>query len=312
MSALHRSTRNSPRRPPDVRHALRRTGILAATCCVALALSLQSPALAHPGFEEQVRSLDAAIAADPGNASLYLQRGELHRIHREWSAAKSDYRRARGLDPALDAVDYCDGRMLLERGRYRAARAALDRFLAAHPGDAPALVTRARALLGAGLHAQAAADYTQAIERTTPPLAPMPELYLERAMAQEAANKTRLDTAVQGLDEGIRRLGPVVTLQLAAIELELKLERFDSALARLATISARSARQEAWLARKGEILARAGREAEAAEALRAALATIGALDERRRATPAVRALEANTRTSLGRLDAARQSGGGAP
>ncbi|MCH7781151.1 MAG: hypothetical protein IH848_09905, partial [Acidobacteria bacterium] len=45
---------------------------------------------AHPGINEQITALDERIAATPTDATLYLRRGELYRIHRDWAQAESD------------------------------------------------------------------------------------------------------------------------------------------------------------------------------------------------------------------------------
>ena len=50
----------------------------------------------------------------------------------------------------------------------------------------------------------------------------------DRALAAESGD--HLDEALRGLDEGIKRLGPIVTLELYAIDLELAHKRYDSAL----------------------------------------------------------------------------------
>jgi len=64
------------------------------------------------------------------------------------------------------------------------------------------------------------------------------------------------------LDAGMARLGPIVSLQLPAVELEVALGRTDRALARLDTLLARTA-NPAWVARRGDLLLRAGRSTEA-------------------------------------------------
>ena len=96
-----------------------------------------------------------------------------------------------------------------------------------------------------------------------------------------------MEAALRGLDEGVKRLGPLVTLQLYAMDLALARQNFDDALRRLETISAQSARKEKWLARRGEILIRAGRRDEAKQAYAAALLAIGALPPRLQQTPAM-------------------------
>jgi tetratricopeptide (TPR) repeat protein len=261
----------------------------------ALALAVATTAVAHGPLLEQIEAVTAQIEQDPSAARLYLRRGELHRIHEDWDAAIADYDRAAALAPADDTIDFLRGRALLEAGRAVAARVVLDRYLALHPDHAEARVARARALAALGQFRAAAADYTRAIDRLP---RPDPDLYLERARAELAAQEIR--SALAGLDAGMARLGPVPALQMLAIELELKLGRVDAALARLEKAAAQSPRKETWLARRGEILAQAGRRKEARAAYVAALAAIEALPANARQTMAMADLESQVRSALAR------------
>jgi tetratricopeptide (TPR) repeat protein len=158
---------------------------------------------------------------------LYLQRGELHRLHRDWARAAADYDRAARLQPELQIVEFVRGKMFFESGRLQRARVTLDRFLGEQPGHVEGLVTRARVLATLGAARNAIKDFDHALA-----VSPDPELYLERARVA-ARNANSVDEALNGLDEGIKRLGPLVTLQLAAIDLELRRQNYDAALARL-------------------------------------------------------------------------------
>src|SRR5206468_8109047 len=97
--------------------------------------------------------------------------------------------------------------------------------------------------------------------------------------------------ALRSLEEGIKKIGPIVTLQLFAIDLEVKQKRYDAALTRLEQISAQFPRKETWLARRGEILQQAGRDKEARDAFRDALKAISILPAPRRQVPAMLELE---------------------
>ena len=266
----------------------------------AVCLMLPSPVAGHGDLHERIAALTKQIEQCPTNADLYLQRGELHRLHRDWDAALADYERAAQRDPGLAAIDLHRGRMLLEAGRAQSARAALDRFLARHPDHAEARVARARVLVRLGHRAAAAEDFTRAIAQLP---RPKPEYYLERARALAADGDERLDEALRGLDEGLEKLDQPVALQLFAIDLDLKKRRYDAALARLEKISAQAARRETWLARRGEILEQAGRPAEARKAFRAGLAATESLPPHRRNVKAVVELEKRLRTGLERLGA---------
>ncbi len=245
-------------------------------------------AVAHGDLHDQIQAVAKQIETDPGNAALYLKRGELHRAHREWDAAQADYDRALELSPGLEIVDIARGKMFLEAGWPLSAEAALNRFLSRHTNHAEALIVRARTRAKLGSHLAAAADYTGAIAQERQP---GPELFIERAQALIAAGKPHYDDALQGLDEGVRRLGPLVTLQLYAIDLEVKQGRIDQALARLDQLAAKSPRKETWLARRGEILLEAGRTHEAHAAFQAALKAMNSLPPSRRRVPAMIELE---------------------
>jgi tetratricopeptide (TPR) repeat protein len=256
-------------------------------------------AFAHADLEQQIARVTKQIESDPGNATLYLQRGELHRLHREWDDAETDYARAARLDPSLIAVELARGMMLSDSGNPDEAKTHLDRFLAAQPDHVNALATRARVLADLGRRLAAAEDYSRAIRLSTNP---QPEFYLERARALTLEGGEHFAEALRGLDEGIQKLGPVATLELAAIDLELQIKRYDDALARLDAVAAQSGRKETWLARRGEMLEQAGRPGQARKAYADALAAIESLTPRARKVPATAELEAKVRSALQRLE----------
>jgi len=270
---------------------------------IVLGLTLATTLIGHGDIQEQIVAVTRQLQQDPSNAVLYLKRGELYRAVREWERALSDYDRAAQLRPDLPAVDLARGRTLLAAGRPEPALGALDRFLTRQPGHVEGLLARARALARLGRHAAAEADFTRAIERIAEP---RPEPYLERAQVQVAQGRT--EDAIGGLDEGIRRLGPVVTLELAAIDLDLEKERYDSALARLARITAQAPRKDAWLARRGDILTRAGRAQEARAAYAEALSAVESLPPYRRQDPATAKIEKRLREALRRKSAYLRQG----
>ncbi|CAN5667256.1 hypothetical protein BH20ACI3_BH20ACI3_24240 [soil metagenome] len=257
---------------------------------------LATLAPAHDGLHEQIVELTARIKHAPHNASLYLKRGELYRLHRDWRRAAADYDRAARLQPALSVVDLARGTMLFEAGRPQAAKVALDRFLGKHPAHFEALTTLARVLVKLGRRAEAERNYARAIAQT---LTPEPELYVERARAlAEPVEAGNTGEALRVLDEGVAKLGPLVTLQLYAVDLELRLKNYGAALERLDSVAVQSSRKEVWLTRRGEILLRAGQQMQAREAFAAALAAVESLPTHRRRTRAVADLEAHLRTAL--------------
>jgi tetratricopeptide (TPR) repeat protein len=202
------------------------------------------------------------------------------------------------LNPKLEITDFYRGRMFLEANWPLSAKATLDRFLAKQTNHVEALVLRARTWIKLGNRLAAAEDLTRAI-RSDPEA--RPELYLERAQTLVAEGGPYLQQALDGLEEGVRKLGSLVNLQLSAIDIEVKQQQYDRALTRLAAVAASSPRQETWLARKGEILQAAGRTADARAAYRAALSAMEKLPPARRNVPAMLELQKRIQAELEKL-----------
>ncbi len=257
------------------------TALMAAWWAVPITLH------AHAAIDARLAGVDERIAAAPRNGELYLKRAELHRLHQDWAAALADYQRAEKLAPDLEVVFY-RGRMWLDAGRLDLAQSALDQFLRIKPDHASGLRVRAQVLAQRGEPLAAAADLDKAITRFE---APMPDLYLERARLLAAAGTAHIDRALRGLDEGIARFGPVVTLIQFAVDLESKRGQSDAALTYIDMLPPRVKDLPLWMARRGDVLLAAGRPEEARNAYAAALAAIERLPNQRRSAPAMVTLE---------------------
>jgi tetratricopeptide (TPR) repeat protein len=249
----------------------------------------------HGDLHEQIAAASRAILAHPGDAARYLARGELYRAHHDVAPALADFAAALRLDPTLDAARLARGRVLLEARRPAEAIRDLDTFLAVHPDHADALVIRARARAGVGRRREATSDYDRALR-----IADNPDWFIERART------VRLwigpAAALEGLDDGVARLGPLVTLTIEAIDCELQLQRHDAALHRLDRLTAAAGPHPQWMVQRGTILLAAGRPSEARAAFGAARAAIDALPPARRHTPQMAALSARAAAALAALD----------
>ncbi len=259
------------------------------------------PALAHDDPESELATLTSRIELEPGSARLHLERAELNRSRRDWAAALADLQAASNLDPSMAAVDLALARLMFDSGNLPAAREAADRFVSRSPANVSGHLVRARILLKSGARLDAAAAYSRAIDldrgrRGGDTSGIQPDDYLDRARALAASG--RIDEAVEGLDQGLELLGGAVTLQLLAIELDEKRGNVDGALARVATLEAGAKRKEAWTARRGDLLAAAGRNEEAGRAYRDALESISGLPPRARDNGATADLEASVRAKL--------------
>jgi tetratricopeptide (TPR) repeat protein len=256
-----------------------------------------SPAasLAHEEPHLQIEKLTQRIKLDPANADLYLTRGELHRVSSHWNLALADFDRVAELSPDFETIDFYRGRLMFDAGWIHRAKDTLNHFLDAYPNHTQGLIIRGRVLRKLARPLEAALDYSRALTLAS---SPGPDLFVERAQALCEAGDEHLDAAVEGLDEAIRRLGPLVVLTSMAIDLEVKRNRYDAALDRLDQVLAQLARKERWLVRRAEILQKAGRMEEARATYHAALTAIESLPPHRRQTPASRELETRLRALL--------------
>ncbi len=265
------------------------------TIGLILALATAGPGriLAHEDLTARIALLTAQISTNQNNVEALLQRGDMYRLHGNWVEARNDYAAAEKLAPDSGAVLLSRAQLHVDMGEYQLARVALDQFLARFPTNTVALLGRARVLTRLGERRAAIADYSQAIAVAA---SPQPEEFLERASLQ--ASELGADEAIRGLDEGLERLGWVVTFQKAAIDYELKRQRPDQAAVRLETIIARANRKESWLAWKGEILLAAGKTQEARAVFGEALKAIDALPPRMRTSPGMVQLRAKVEGAM--------------
>jgi len=218
---------NAPPTPP---HSLRhhRTGRAVVALCGLLFLAT-GPLLAHPPAEERLEALDRQVAAAPSSAALRIERAHLHLVLGDLDAALADCAAAERLDGApagaAQPVDRAPIHLIraeiaLARHRPAGALEHLDRFLAAHPDDAPGLALRGRILLLLGHPAQAADAFGRAIDQAP---AAGPELRLDRARALAAAGRT--EAALDHLLATLDHLGPVPALADEARSLAMQLGR---------------------------------------------------------------------------------------
>jgi predicted Zn-dependent protease len=243
------------------------------------ALLLPSRSLAHGSHDERIGAQSQLIEAAPADAQLYLDRAAVHLDRADWVAAMADIDRAAELDPDLATVHYLHGLLLWKRGWSDEAEGALNRFLAAEPENSAGFAVRARARADLRRPLDAAQDFSRAIAYQ--PVAG-PDLYLERAQILSEAGDPYLEEALHGLEDGIAEIGPLPTLALAAVEIEVQIGRFKNATQRLDAATRSFPVRAPWLVRKGEILEAAGWPEAAREAYQSGLDEIAALPAHRR------------------------------
>lgn len=254
-------------------------------------------AAAHGDDRVVIDALTEELAKVP-DVELYIRRGELYRHLQQWALAEADYAAAARLDPKLAVVDYFRARAWLEAGVPDRAEPCIQRYVVAEPAQAEGWFLRGEVMAALGDPAAGAADFATGIQCSG---LQRPEHFLRRAQLLAAIPGVDPARELAALDEGIGRLGPVISLVDRAITLELARRNHTGALARIAAAMANAPRRESWLVRQGDVLEAAGRTTEAVAAYRAALAAIEELPERYRTTVPVEKLQRDARAGLSRL-----------
>ena len=275
---------------------------------LTFALTLANTAWGHGNLHKEIADITELLAASPDDASLYYKRGRLHLEHNDWAPALEDLGRARHLDPELLEVDYHLARAHFGAGR----RANADRVLQAYlerlkvesakrnVGGAQlrGYLLHGRVLKSLGQSQKAATAYERSVAMAAEP---QPAQFLEWSEALTEVNPVE---ALAVLEKGIEKLGSLVTLELAALELEVAQDAPAAAIARLDRLVESTPQPAAHLHRRGQLFRDAGCPEEAGASFRSALEALDEVPAQRRKTRALMKLETAIRDDLGALPAA--------
>lgn len=269
-----------------------RTFLAAAAFSVASFVAIR--AAAHGDVHPRIDALTKELEASPDDARLMKARGLLFALDEDWSSALRDFSRAYVLSPGEPALEHHLGNACLHLGAPSEAKAFLDAALIRDPTQPDAYLLRARAEVALDELDAALSDFDVALAQSA---SPSPETYLERANAIMSLEPDRVEEALSGLEEGRRRLGPLVTLVERAVELS----RGDRALLLIDELPSGLASTYRWMAKRGAVLAAEARTDEASRTYRDALATIDGLPMARRSSEATQRDRAEIERALDAL-----------
>ncbi|MCA9670026.1 MAG: hypothetical protein KC503_30735 [Myxococcales bacterium] len=230
-----------------------------------------SAARADAGFAARLRRLSERIEREPLRVDLFVARARLLLRARQPQLARHDIDRAARFAARSFAVRRVRVDLALALGRRRAALRLLD-ALVAEDGRAALWLARARLRLRLAQLRGAARDFERALEQG----AGRPDDVLGYARLLQRLG--RRSAAASALRRGLAWYGGAVALRLALIEVERARGHTDCALALVDAVMASAPVKTQWLLRRAELLASAGRLAEArrdrARALAAARAQL--------------------------------------
>jgi tetratricopeptide (TPR) repeat protein len=195
----------------------------------ALAVALAHRARAYVEIGETVlalRDFDAAVAANPGDASLFADRGEARLRNGRPQEAIEDFTAALALDAGLVPAMTGRGNALLAMRNPEAALADFTAAMQADPKRADPVYRRAIANARLGRIADAMADYDKTVE-----LDARNAVYWNARCWYRATNGIDMDLALKDCDQAlVLRPDFVAALDSRAFVL-LRLNRLEEALA---------------------------------------------------------------------------------
>ncbi len=255
-------------------------------------------AAGHGTHDERVKFYTAKLVQTPDDvnarhelALAYLENDEWQNALMQLDKADATLRSDSGIDLSVTRA-----RALMIGGKSKEAREVLDGFLVKNPNDGAGLLERARAYQSLKMPAQALADYRIAIEKITKPTANI-SLEVVDAFCQQGAT----DEAQTIIENAISAWGNEPPLVQKALDLNLQTGRYEQAFEQADILQKLQPRSEPMLAKKAEILVRAGRHAEARAALNALIQHIDKLPNLERGSLLLTEISQQARLSLSHL-----------
>ena len=248
--------------------------------------------------EEELQRANEQITASPDESKLWYQRSLLLLADGQFQQALLDCDEADRLTPDELPTGYVRGQALAGLGEVEKGRAVLDDFVEKFSEHIRARAARARVLIELHQPDLALEDYRRALKISAEK--PDIDLLLEAVIAFEA-NGHR-DEAMEALDRGLVTLGDVPSLLLRALEMEATAGKYDAALSRVDALAKTAPKQEPWMAKRAELLARSGRTADARTAWRALIRHLDTLPNLERGQPAMAHLAARAQAALSSPD----------
>jgi tetratricopeptide (TPR) repeat protein len=268
-------------------------------------------AWSHGDLHDQIDDVSKQLVDGKSITELYLKRGKLYLQDGSFQQAIHDFRKSLQLEPALHVVHYHLGEAYLATNRSDTAEFHTRLFIKSLGVDTYGGLSRGYALLGKiyqnrNKQLEAAKAFEQSLQNN---LQPGPVDYLQAADAYVKSGKKYQQQAMHLLDKGIDRLGPVVTLQEAAIELEMLSGSYDAALARVGTFRSQGISEPNISYRQASIMSTARRVEEAQKYYKKALAEIESLPAHKQASRSIQKLRHLIEAGMSNQEAKRELAG---
>lgn len=183
---------------------------------------------AHGDLSKRIKNISLSIAEHPDSILLYHQRGVLYTQHGDFGLALSDFDfcKSKNYDNIYINLDIAT--VFIQLKNYKKAAVEVDAVLCNQPSDILALQLKGEILKGQEKYIEAAQYFEHVLSLYTPP---KPENYILTSKTWLLSKHIEANcNALQTLEKGIEKLGPIYVLRKALIDFHLNNGDVDDAI----------------------------------------------------------------------------------
>lgn len=243
-------------------------------------LVLTLPLIAHPDPRHTLEHLEEHLKETPDNPQLLAQKVELLMDTEHLDLARPVCDKLLAVAPGKREFLLLDAQVTLEERNTASALSKTRAVTSANPDFAAGWRFLSRVEEESGNREAAIAAILHSLSVNPKPTPS--DVLTCAAWLRERGKTGDVELAIVQIDQGLAKLGVLSGLHYQAIELELSLGRYDSALRRIDALTARFRPSADLSLRRADILEKAGRYAEAAAACDSALALMDTLPASRK------------------------------
>lgn len=258
---------------------------------------------AHPDPRHTLEHLEEHLKETPNDPALLAEKADLLIAADQPALARPVIDKLLGIAPSEPAYLLLDAKLSLEEKNPATHTKAVG-LTGAHPGFAPGWRFLSRVEEENGNRDAAISAMVRNLSLNPKPTPS--DIMTCAAWLNERGQSGDKEDAILQLDQGLAKLGVLSGLHYQAVEMELELGRFDSALRRIDALVARFRPSADLSLRRADILEKAARFKEAAGACDSALAILDSLPTKRKQSAQFKSrfeeIEARKQKNLAKVD----------
>lgn len=263
-------------------------------------------ASSHAQFDTRVQHLNhqldlaltTELASKTEQAQLFLHRGQVYTEALDWELARQDFQRAMDITDDLNIrlnIWFYMWRMRLQSGMPSEAHKLLSKVIKLDPSYQAARLNLARTFIALEQY-NAAVDemdiFISSLSR------PTPDQFIERANMAMLIDEEGSRLAVEGLNDAVEQLGPIVTIVDLLVESHLAQGEWQAAINAIDMLAERVKSLPRWQLKLGDIYQQQKRFLEAQTAYKKGLMTLNNQPAHRRATVASKEMQKRLESKL--------------